>query len=225
MVVASIRSAVACVRLVVVVVVAPAEAEALFVEDDVEASSSHLRTRSEEAHPLLPLRIAAQPPRRADVVVVAAAELALLVPLACCFDSSGLSVPSSSSESSSFRFGDELTALMLLVARKTQQQRQRYSRIARETATLPWTEYSLLLLVVAVRAKRRLCSSRRRRSVQREILFEGRTGHHLRSRRSPSLFSWTLRERFESKSDQMIDDDDASATILREIDRSIDREK
>lgn len=194
MVVASIRSAVACVRLVVVVVVAPAEAEALFVEDDVEASSSHLRTRSEEAHPLLPLRIAAQPPRRADVVVVVVVELALLVPLACCFDSSGLSVPSSSSESSSeFRFGDASTELMLLVARQ-QQQRQRYSRIARETATLPWTEYSLLLLVVAVRAKRRLCVSRRRRLVQREIVFAGRTGHRLRSRRSPSLFSWTLRE-------------------------------
>jgi hypothetical protein len=42
-------------------------------------------------------------------------------------------------ESSSFRFGDELTALMMLVARQ-QQQRRRYSRIARETATLPWTE-------------------------------------------------------------------------------------
>lgn len=135
MVVASIPSAVACVRLVVVVV-APAEAEALFdASSDVEASSSHLRTRSEEAHHrLLLLRIAAQPPPpRADVVVELA--LALLVPLACCFDSSGLSVP----ESSSFRFGDELTALMLLVARQ-QQQRRRYSRIARETATLPWTE-------------------------------------------------------------------------------------
>ena len=199
-VVASIPSAVACVRLVVVVVVvAPAEVEALFdASSDVEVSSSHLRTRSEEAHhPLLLLRIAAQPPPlRADVVVelVVVVALALLVPLACCFDSSGLSVP----ESSSFRFGDGLTALMMLVARQ-QQQRRRYSRIARETATLPWTEYSLLLLVVvAVRAKRRLCLRRRRRLVrqQREIVFAGRTGllrHHL-SRRSPSLFSWTLRE-------------------------------
>lgn len=197
MVVASIPSAVACVRLVVVVV-APAEVEALFDESsDVEASSFHLRTRSEEAHhPLLLLRIAAQPPPpRADVVVVelvVVVALALLVPLACCFDSSGLSVP----ESSSFRFGDELTALMMLVARQ-QQQRRRYSRIARETATLPWTEYSLLLLVVvAVRAKRRLCLRRRRLVQQREIVFAGRTGllrHHL-SRRSPSLFSWTLRE-------------------------------
>ena len=191
MVVASIPSAVACVRLVVVVV-APAEAEALFdASSDVEASSSHLRTRSEEAHHrLLLLRIAAQPPppRRADVVVALA--LALLVPLACCFDSSGLSVP----ESSSFRFGDELTALMMLVARQ-QQQRRRYSRIARETATLPWTEYSLLLLVVvAVRAKRRLCLRRRRLVQQREIVFAGRTDllRHRVSRRSPSLFSWTL---------------------------------
>ena len=124
----------------------------------------------------------------------------LLPPLlrACCFDSLGLSAPSSSSSSSSSRAATfhfefpKLTAVQERPASSTSSsssQRCLYSRsrIATETATLPWMESRPLVVAVRYHPSSSSSSSS---SSQRAIVFSGRTDRC--RRRSLSLFSWTF---------------------------------